>query len=123
MIPFCATDLQLRRGIEKLRIRFPTDDVHDAAQGFGSDGDLDGRSGVDDFLTADQTLSTVHGDGTDGVLPHVLGDFQDQAGAAVGDFEGVQDGGEGILELDVYDGTNDGHNLAVLHRLAGADSP
>lgn len=41
-----------------------TDDIHDAAQGFGTDWDLDGRSGVQDGLASDQTLSTVHGNGS-----------------------------------------------------------
>ena len=51
-----------------------TNDVDDSAEGLLTHGDLDGGSSVDDGLSTDKTLSTVHGNGTDGVLSHVLGD-------------------------------------------------
>ena len=43
----------------------------------------------------------------------MLGNFQDEPGGPVADFEGVQDGWQLVLELDVHDGTDDGHNLSV----------
>ena len=50
-----------------------TNDVDDSAEGLLAHGDLDGRSSVDDWLSTDKTLGTVHGNGTDGVLSQVLG--------------------------------------------------
>ena len=45
-----------------------TNDVHDATKGFRAHRDLDGRTSVQDRLSANQTLSTVHGNGTNSVL-------------------------------------------------------
>lgn len=45
-----------------------SNDVHDAAESLGSDGDLDRISGVDDFVSTDKTLGTVHSDGTDDIV-------------------------------------------------------
>jgi hypothetical protein len=44
-------------------------------------------------LAAHQTFGGVHGDGAHGVLAEMLRDFENQAVAAVGGFERVQDGG------------------------------
>lgn len=66
------------------------------------------------YLSPDETLGTVHGDGPDGVLSQVLGHLQDEAGFPAGHVQGVQDLGESILELDVDDGTDDGQNLALV---------
>lgn len=43
----------------------------------------------------------------------MLGNLQNEPGAAVGDFEGIEDGWELIFELHVDDGTDDGDNLTV----------
>ncbi len=86
-------------------------DVHDAAKGAGADGDLDGEASVDDLLATDETLGTLHGNGTDGVLTEVLGDLENETTATLDilDLEGVEDGGELLgVELDVDDGTDDG---------------
>lgn len=45
-----------------------TNDVHNATQGFRSNGDLDRGASVQHGLAADETLSTVHGNGTNSVL-------------------------------------------------------
>ena len=52
------------------------DHVDDAAEGLGTHGDHDGRAGVVDDLSTDQTLGTVHGDGTHGVLSEMLGNLE-----------------------------------------------
>jgi len=85
-------------------------DVHDTAESGLSDGNHDGGTGVDNLGTTDETLSTVHGNGTDGVLAEMGGDLEDETTAGeVLDFEGVQDGGKAVaVELNVDDGTNDG---------------
>lgn len=85
-------------------------DVHDTAEGSLSDGDHDGSASVDDLGTTDETLGTVHGNGTDRVLSKVRSDLEDEtATVEVLDLERVQDGGERVgIELDVDDGTNDG---------------
>ena len=87
--------------------------VDNPTQGLGADGDHDGGSGVVDHLSTNETLGTVHGDGTDGVLSQVLGHLQDQLGLAVLDNEGVEDFGQALVKLDVNDSTDDGDDLAL----------
>jgi hypothetical protein len=38
---------------------------------------LDGRTGVNDLLTPNKTLSTIHGNCTDGVLSQMRSDLKD----------------------------------------------
>ena len=52
-----------------------TDHVDDAAEGLWTHGDHDGRAGVVDHLSTDQTLGTVHGDGAYSVLSQMLGNL------------------------------------------------
>jgi hypothetical protein len=47
-----------------------TNDVDDSAQSLGSHGNTDGIARVVDFLAANETLGTVHGNGADGVLTY-----------------------------------------------------
>eukprot|EP01137_Pigoraptor_chileana_P012314 Opistho-2@64579 len=93
-----------------------TNDVHNASQGVGADGDLDGGASVDALLAADETLRAVHGNGTDRVLTEMLGDLKNKTVLASLNLEGVKDRGERIVELDVDDGTNDGHDATRLGR-------
>merc|ERR1712061_370362 len=90
------------------------DHVDDAAKGLLAHRDGDGETLILDNIASDETLSTVHGNGPDGVLSKVLGDLQDELGLPADDSEGVEDLREAIVELDVHNGTNDGHNLALL---------
>ena len=53
-----------------------TGHVDATAEGSGAHGDHDGRTGVVNHLSTDQTLSTVHGDGTHGVLSEMLGNLE-----------------------------------------------
>merc|ERR1711872_825452 len=48
------------------------------------------------------------------VFSKVLGDLQDELGLPADDSEGVEDLREAIVELDVHNGTDDRHNLALL---------
>jgi hypothetical protein len=43
----------------------------------------------------------------------MLGNLKNQPWAAVGDFEGIEDGWELIFKLDIDDGTDDCDNLSV----------
>ena len=45
-----------------------TDDIHDPAQSLGTHWDSDGGASVQNPLSTDQTLCTVHGNGTHCVL-------------------------------------------------------
>mmetsp|Transcript_29205 Transcript_29205/g.63386 ORF Transcript_29205/g.63386 Transcript_29205/m.63386 type:complete len:454 (+) Transcript_29205:182-1543(+) len=54
-----------------------TNDVDDTAKSLGTDGDLDGGAGVVTDLATDETISGLHGNGTDGVLAKMLGDLKD----------------------------------------------
>eukprot|EP00053_Salpingoeca_punica_P005891 m.57224 g.57224 ORF g.57224 m.57224 type:complete len:538 (-) comp13441_c0_seq1:14-1627(-) len=108
-------DGALRRRVDRAAlVNGLANDVHNAAQRLLADGDLNGEAGVADTLTTHETLSAVHGNGTHGVLAEVLGDLQDEAGVAALDLEGVQNGGELAIELDVDDGTDDRHDAARL---------
>eukprot|EP01083_Nonionella_stella_P273711 928758_1 len=83
------------------------DHVDDAAEGLGSDGHLDGLAGVVALLAADESVGGLHGDGADGVLSQVLGDLEDEALAGGFDFEGVEDLGKLLVELNIDNGSND----------------
>jgi hypothetical protein len=54
-----------------------TNDVHDAAQRVTTHGNLDGRPSVNDPLTPNKTLGTIHGNRTDGVLAQMGSDLKD----------------------------------------------
>ena len=66
------------KGLSLVRIDGPSlvdgfaDDVDDAAERGRADGDGDGAAGVRARLAADQTLRTVHGDGTDYIFAEML---------------------------------------------------
>merc|ERR1719474_1855641 len=91
-----------------------SDHVDDAAKGLLTHGDGDGKTLILDNVASDETLGTVHGNGPDGVLSKVLGDLKNELGLPADDSEGVEDLREAIVELDVHNGTDDGHNLALL---------
>merc|ERR1739844_670593 len=84
-----------------------TDHVDDPSQSLGPDRVHDGVSSVVDNLATDETLGTVHGNGSDGVLSQVLGNLQDKLGCPVLDLQSVEDLGETIFELDVNNGSDD----------------
>jgi len=89
-----------------------TNDVDDTTQALGTDGNGDGGTSVLNGLTTDQTLSSVHGNGTDSVLTQMLGNLENQATIEVLDLKSVKNGGKlALVELDIDDGTNDGANL------------
>merc|ERR1719449_195556 len=90
-----------------------SDNVDNSAESLGSDGDHDGVASVIDNVSSDETLSTVHGNGPDGVLSQMLGDLQDELGGPVLDLEGVEDLGKSIIELNIDNGTNDRDNLSL----------
>ncbi len=84
-----------------------TDDVHDAAEGLGTDGHADLAAGGGDALAAGQTFGRVHGDRADDVLAKMLGDFEDQAIVAIGRFERGEDRRKLAFERNVDDGADD----------------
>jgi hypothetical protein len=59
-------------------INWFTNDVHDTAQGTLSDRDLDGSTSVYNLLPTDETLGTVHSNGSDRVLTKVSSDLEDE---------------------------------------------
>jgi len=85
-------------------------DVHDATESSLSDGNHDRVASVDDLGAANETLSTVHGNGADCVLAQMGRDLENETTTGeVLDLEGVEDGGKVVgFELHVDDGTNDG---------------
>ena len=86
-----------------------TNDVHDTAKRALADGNLDGGTSVDDLLATDETLGTVHGNGTDGIFTKVSRDLKDKTTTMVVlDFERVENGRERLgVELNIDDGTDD----------------
>lgn len=94
-----------------------TDDVHDTPEGGLADRNHNGSAGVDDLGPTNETLGTVHSNGSDRVFTQVGGDLKDEATAMeVLDLKGVEDGREVVgVELNVDDGTNNGfHGSDVL---------
>ena len=89
-------------------------DIHDTAQSTLSDRNPNGSTSVDDLLSADETLGTVHSNGSDRVLAKMSSDLEDKTTTVeVLDFKGVQDRRQVLgLELYIHDGTNDRFDLA-----------
>ncbi len=83
------------------------DHVHDAAEGFVTHRNGDGRARVLHGLAAHEAFGRVHGDGAHGVLAEVLRHFEDQAVAAVVRFEGVENFRKRAVKGHVDDGTSD----------------
>jgi hypothetical protein len=83
--------------------------VKNAAEGSGADGNHDRSTSVTDSLSTDQALGGFHGNCADGVLSEMLGDLENDTRRSGGncDFKGVQDWGKRSIELHVDDGTND----------------
>ena len=126
-----------------------TDDVHDATEAGGADGDEDGRASVDDGLATDETLGswrarrkgtgkkirrpwatrrsqgrTVHGDGADRVLSQVHRDLEDEAVLEALDLERVEDGGEVIrVELDLHVATQQTSAASETRRRGPVEAP
>ncbi len=103
------------------------DDVDDAAERAGADRHHDRVAGIDDFLTADQTLGGVHRDGPDRGFAEMLGDFKHQTVSAVPGFDRVQNRRQVSLELHVDDGADDLRNASGLvcgcgHKLSPSNS-
>ena len=103
----------------------------------GTDGNLDGCTSVEDGLTADKTLSTIHGNSTDSVLSEMLGNLENETGVTVLDLKSVQNVGQlcipssycyfdiavrrTSIELHIHDGSDDRNDL-TLGGLLGIDS-
>ena len=109
-----AVDRAVHRGLDRaLLVDRRADDVHDPAEGAGSDRGQDGSAGVGHGLAARRAFRRVHGDGADHVLAEVLGDFQHQGEGLAGllvdvlRLQGVQDRRQLAGELDVDDGADD----------------
>jgi hypothetical protein len=85
-----------------------SNDVDDTTQSLWSNGHLDGSPGVDALLSADETIRTFHGNGTDGVLSEMLGDLQDETLASLLhlDLKGIEDLWEFFIKLHIDDGSN-----------------
>jgi hypothetical protein len=83
-------------------------------KGLGTDWDLDGGTSVDNLLSSNETVGSLHGDTPTGALTQVLGNLQDQSSTLGGDLrtlelnvQGVQDGRKlGSVELDIDDGSD-----------------
>lgn len=84
--------------------------VHDASKSSNTDGDKDGVTSVDDLCTTDETLCTVHGNSTNGVLSQMRSDLEDKTTTTeVLNLQGVKNWRKVVgVELNVDDGTNDG---------------
>ena len=53
-----------------------SNDVHNSAESFGSDGDTNGSSSIYDILTSDKPFSGVHSDGSDSRVSKMLSDLE-----------------------------------------------
>ena len=84
-------------------------DVHDTTQSALPDGNPNRSASVYNLLATDETLGTVHSNGSDRVLAKVSRDLEDEtATMEILDFESVEDRWQVLgLELNIYDGTDD----------------
>ena len=64
-------------------VNWVTNNIDNSAEGLSTDGDHDGGASIHDLLSTDQTLGTVHSNGTDSVLSQVLGNLKHKLGLAV----------------------------------------
>ena len=46
-------------------------------------------------------------------ITQMLGNFENEPGAAVADFEGIENGGQLIIELNIHNGTNNSNDTAI----------
>merc|ERR1719356_1105610 len=90
-----------------------SNNIDDATKCFRSNGNHNWVSSVIDNITTDQTLSTIHSNGSDSVLSKMLGNLQDELWRSVLNNKGVKNFGKSILELYVNDGTNNRDNLTL----------
>ena len=71
-----------------------TNDIDDSTESFGTDGNLNGVSSVEDGLTTDETLSGVKSNGAHVVSTQMLGNFEHKTVLGALDFERVENGRE-----------------------------
>ena len=90
-----------------------TNDVDNAAESLGADGNQNGVAGVHDGLATDETLGGVQSDGTHVVTTEMLSDLEHESVLGTLNFESVENRGELARELHVNDGTNNLRNLSV----------
>ena len=90
-------------------VNWLADDVHDTTESGLANGNTDGSTSVDDLLTTDETLSTVHGDSAAGVFTKMGGDLEDKTTTMeVLNLKSVQNRRKVLaLELDVDNSTDD----------------
>ncbi len=89
-------------------------DVHDAAQGAGTNRYLDGSAGVVDVEATLEAFGRTHGDGTDNAVAQLLLDFQGGLGAL--NFQRVIDVRYLIArKFHVDDGADDLNDTSATH--------
>mmetsp|Transcript_8741 Transcript_8741/g.32960 ORF Transcript_8741/g.32960 Transcript_8741/m.32960 type:complete len:514 (-) Transcript_8741:27-1568(-) len=105
---------ELVRGHGSALVDGLADDVDDAAKGRRADGHHDRVAGVLAGLSAHEALGGVHGDGAHRVLTQVLRDLEHEPRLALGDLhlQGVEDGRQLRVELNVHHGANDLRHLS-----------
>lgn len=99
-----------------------TNDVQDTSKRAVPDRDGDGSTRVDDLLATDETLSTVHGNATNGVFTKVLGNLKNESVTTLHilNLKSVEDSREVLgSEVNVNNGTDDGTDVTDLASTRG----
>ena len=94
-----------------------TNDVQDTSKRTVTDRDGNGSTRVDDLLATDETLSTVHGNATNGVFTKVLSNLKNESVTTLHilNLKSVEDSREVLrIEVNVNNGTNDGTDVTNL---------
>merc|ERR1719427_2562961 len=94
-------------------VNWISNNIDNTSKGFRTHRDHDGVASVVDNIATDKTFSTVHSNGSDGVLSQVLGNLQDKLGGPVLDHQGIENLRKAIFELHINNSTNDRDNLAL----------
>ena len=89
-----------------------TNDIDDAAESLGTDGNSNGSASVLNGLSTHETLSGVESDGTHVVATQMLGDLKDETVIGFLNLKSVENGREFAFELHIDDGTDNLGNLS-----------
>jgi hypothetical protein len=90
-----------------------TNNINNSSKSLGTDWNQDRVTGIQNWLSSNETFSGVESDGSHVVATQVLGDFEDESVGYTLDLKSVKNWGKLTFELHVDDGTNNLRNLSM----------
>ena len=83
-----------------------TDNIHDAAERCFADRNRNRSAGINDFLSANQTVGCIHRNCANCILAKVLGNFKNQPMTKIGCFQSIQNLRQMTIELNIDNSTD-----------------